>query len=212
LVLLVLGLSRMTAEASPIKHHAALAGRPGSVQVWNEFVARGPAYWARVQHPTMSSQTSQTMHEVWKQELKSADPTAYPNIQYLLWRRSLDPARFYHWHPRLGQSLESILPPLTSAPTTTTLGSTQPQQILPLPTTTSGATPTSTSPSSSSPATSPSVVTPGSVSPETVHSPTGATPYPASIPEPQTLTLAAALCASELVRRLWNGRARATKR
>jgi hypothetical protein len=192
LVVLVLGISRMAAEASPIKHHTVLAGRPGSVQLWTEFVAQGPAYWARVHHPTMSAQTSQTMHRVWRQELKSADPTAYPEIQYLLWRRSLDPARFDHWHPRLGQSLESLLP----LPTTTSGSTPQPGQLLP--TTTSA-----TSPSTSSPATSPNVV-PASVSPETVGSPSGGTPSPASIPEPETLTLAAALCASELFRRLWN--------
>src|SRR5262249_17964705 len=88
LLLLVLGLSRTTttAEASPIKHHAIATRPTRGVQVWDEFVAWGPSFWARVHPPTMSAQTSQTMHEVWKHELKSADPASYPNIQYLLWR------------------------------------------------------------------------------------------------------------------------------
>ena len=126
-LLLVAGLSRATAEASPIKHHAVSATSAGSVQAWDEFIARGPSYWARVQHPTMSDQTSQTMHQVWKHELKSADPASYPNIQYLLWRRALDPARFDHWHSGLGRALESVLPLPTM-----TLGSTsQAPQLVP---------------------------------------------------------------------------------
>jgi hypothetical protein len=196
LVLLVLGLSGMTAEASPIKRHAHLAGSPGSVRVWEEFVAKGPSYWAQVDPPEMSSQTSRAMHHLWAKEFKSADPAWYPEIQYLLWRRALDPVRFDHWHPGMGKALESLLPTLSPGPTTT-LGS-NPQTEPVGPTTTSSAT---------SPATLPNVVPTSAVSPETV-APSAGTPSPASIPEPGTLTLAMVLCASELFRRLWNGRSR----
>jgi hypothetical protein len=189
MLLLVFGLSRTTAEASPIKHHAVSARSSSGVQVWDEFVAQGPSYWARVHHPTMSAQTSQTMHQVWKQELNSADPASYPNIQYLLWRRALDPSRFDHWHPRLGHALASVLPLPTM-----TLGSTpQPQPVVPR---------------TSTLATPPHVL-PSSVLPQLVTPPSGRNPSPTSIPEPETLTLAAVLFASELFRRLWNGRSRA---
>jgi hypothetical protein len=186
LLLLVLGLSRTAAEASPIKHHAIATRTTRGVQVWDEFVARGPSDWARVHPPTMSAQTSQTMHEVWKHELKSADPASYPNIQYLLWRRALDPARFDHWHPGLGQALASVLP----LPTTTSGSTSPPQQLV-----------SKTSSSASLPN-----VLPSSILPETVTSPSGGHPSPASIPEPETLTLAAVLFAAELFRRLWNRR------
>jgi hypothetical protein len=192
---LVLGLSRMTAEASPIKHHAVSDRIAGSVQVWEEFVARGPSYWARVHAPSMSSQTSQTMHQVWRQELKSADPTAYANIQYLLWRRALDPARFDHWHPRLGHALETLLPTPSSAPTLTSGSTPQIQQLVPTTTSTSA---------------SPHVL-PASVSPETVTPHSAHDLSPASIPEPETLTLAAVVFASELFRRLRNGRSSANR-
>jgi hypothetical protein len=194
LALLVLGLSEMTAEASPIKHHAVSNKSSSGVQIWDEFIAKGPSSWARVHPPKMSAQTSQTMHEVWREEFKSADAVSYPNIQYLLWRRALDPARFDHWHPGMGKALESLLPVPSSAPTLT-LGSTPQTQPL-LPTT-------------SSTTTSPSNVLPSSVVPETVIPPSGGNPSPASIPEPDTLTLAAVLFASELLRRLSTRRSRA---
>jgi hypothetical protein len=185
----------MTAGASPMKRQAHLPGSPGSVRVWEEFVAKGPSYWAEVHPPKMSSETSRVMHHMWAKEFKSADPAAYPEIQYLLWRRALDPARFDHWHPGMGHALASLPPTPSSAPTTT-LGSTpQAQQLGP--TTTSSA---------ASPATSPSNGDPSAVAPETETSPAAGTPSPASIPEPETLTLAVVLCASEIFRRLWNRR------
>jgi hypothetical protein len=196
LSLLVLGLTGMSAEASPIKHHAASTRNASGVQIWDEFIAKGPSVWARVHPPKMSDQTSQTMHEVWRKEFKSADSTSYPNIQYLLWRRALDPPRFDHWHPGMGRALESLLAVPSSAPTTTLASTPQTQQLVP---------------ATSSSTTSPSNVLPSTVSPQTLTPPSGSIPSPVSIPEPNTLTLVAALFASELFRRISNARSRAKR-
>jgi hypothetical protein len=185
----------MTVEASPIKHHAVSTSSAGGLQVWNEFVAQGPSYWAEVHPPKLSLQTSQEMHELWNEELKSADPTSYPSIAYLLWRRALDPPRFDHWHQRLGQALQSLLAAPSSVPHASSGSTSAAQQLVPptLP-----------------PAPSPDVL-PASVAPEAVPSHAAVIPSPASIPEPETLTLAVVLFASEVCRRLRNGRWRAKR-
>jgi hypothetical protein len=64
---------------------------------------------------------------IWRQ-LRTSDPTAFPMINYLLWRRNLMPQRFDHYHPRLGPTLAQLLnqPVAPSVPQTLAVTPTTP--------------------------------------------------------------------------------------
>jgi hypothetical protein len=77
---------------------------------------------------------------IWRQ-VRLGDGSASPMIDYLLWRRSLNPQRFDFFHPRLGPSLGNHAdPPVTvsvpqnlvpTTPTTPPLIPAVPQTIEP---------------------------------------------------------------------------------
>src|SRR5262249_15542672 len=122
-------LTAETAPASPIRHrhHPHLAARSASPEfaAWNAFLAGGERHWARVRPPEITSQ----IHVLMNRGLESAHPTSNPNVEYLMWRRSLAPERFDRFHPRIGPMLQALIPAATTTPVTTP----QTQQISPPP-------------------------------------------------------------------------------
>ena len=59
-------------------------------------------------------------------------------VHYLLWKQSLDPTRFAHYHPKLAPALDKILKEAQTAPVA-------PQELNPPSTSTSGETPSTPS-------------------------------------------------------------------
>jgi hypothetical protein len=107
-----MGLAGAPAEASRIHHHVARGDR--DLLAWESFINRGPQFWSAVHAPEISASVRAAM----RRAVASVNPTSSPWVEYLLWRHNLAPARFDHWHPRLGPELERLLPPPTSQTST----------------------------------------------------------------------------------------------
>lgn len=100
---------------------------------WQRFLAGGTTLWATTRAPAFPSglvlATSNGL------------PVETPFVDYLLWRRALDPTRFDHYHPNVGPELAQLTTPtLTTATnqsagslTTPTTTNPQPQTVVPEP-------------------------------------------------------------------------------
>jgi hypothetical protein len=141
-------LGSMQAAASPIYRaqrreavEAYLAqSRSGRFHPWSAYLLGGPGLWSSVIHPRV---TPAVETAIWK-AIRSDRGEASPWIRFLLWKQSLNPARFARFHPKVALALDRIsatptqaqvLPPTTPA-TNPTSGSgdageppTQAQQI-----------------------------------------------------------------------------------
>ena len=131
-----LGLLLMTpAQASAIHSNAhwKLRTETSLGPQWQRFLAGGPSLWATTRAPAFPSglvlATSNGL------------PVETPFVDYLLWRRALDPTRFDHYHPNVGPELAQLTSStaatssnlsaesLTAPPTTNP----QPQTVVPEP-------------------------------------------------------------------------------
>jgi hypothetical protein len=124
----VLASAGATASATPIRHHhiGAEAVSARDYRGWVGYLAAGPRVWATVHDPEVTLAARQAIHRA----LQVSDPLSNPWIQYLEWRRDLDPARFDHWHPRLGPQLAQLLP-VPTTPSTSVTSVSQPQTTTP---------------------------------------------------------------------------------
>jgi hypothetical protein len=170
------------ASASPIRHHhhpASGSSNPNpALAAWQSFLHGGPMLWARVNSPQIGTQIHDLMHK----GLKASDPISNLNVDYLMWRRSLDPVRFDHFHPKVGHALQTMLTPTSTNPGSTVA----PEQIVPPTSPTTPPTPSSSTQAVSAQSTSPS---PSSSGPQdTVTPPVTRAPAAESVPEPCGLT------------------------
>ncbi len=129
--------------------HAATAKKlaltPSEVQtfeVWTKFLSAGVSTWTTTHAPAFTPAVESTIWQVLKTDTQ-AQSLANPMIQYLEWRRSLDPTRFTSYHPSLSPALAQLLtsptlptgvpqptgPQTVSNPTTST--TTSPQTVSP---------------------------------------------------------------------------------
>ena len=73
---------------------------------------------------------------MWKIVRTDPPPELSPLVENMIFKQSLDPARFDHYHPRLARALAKIeaqlISPATTTPTTS-VAPTEPQQISPEP-------------------------------------------------------------------------------
>ena len=111
---LVGAMAGASIEASPIRNRSlresgVRAASVSSGLTWPEFLKGGQALWAKTQSPRFPSDI----------HLASVNGKLVetPFVQYLLWRRSLDPARFDAHHPRISGPLAQVIRPPTT-PTT----------------------------------------------------------------------------------------------
>jgi hypothetical protein len=158
-------------EASVIHHRDKTAAEVQATPEWSKFLDGGPKVWADVVHPPV---TPAVVSEVWR-DIKTDPGGTDPMIEFLLWKQSIDPTRFAHYHPKLAPALHRIS--LARSETTTT------QAIAP--TTGSGGT---TSPSTPSTPSSP----PPTSEPQNL--------IPTPTPEPSTLLIAAGMAAWAVVK------------
>jgi hypothetical protein len=71
----------------------------------------GPSVWATVPHPPI---TPKIEAEIWK-DVRTDPGGSDLMIQYFLWKQSLDPARFAHYHPALAPALTKLKTPTTGS-------------------------------------------------------------------------------------------------
>lgn len=77
--------------------------------VWRAFLDKGPGGWGAYQSPPF---TVPTRLAVWRMlEDASWSTELDPMLEYLIWRRDLNAARFDRFHPFLGPRLGQILRP-----------------------------------------------------------------------------------------------------
>ncbi len=99
-------------------------------EAWTNFLAGGPQTWATTHAPAFTPAVRSTIWQVLKTDTE-AQSIANPMIEYLEWRRSLDPTRFTSYHPNLSPALAQLLssaslptnvppPTYTPVPETTT--------------------------------------------------------------------------------------------
>jgi len=99
-------------------------------EAWTNFLAGGPQTWATTHAPAFTPAVRSTIWQVLKTDTEAQSITN-PMIDYLLWRRSLDPTRCTSYHPNLSPALAQLLsspslrthdprPTYTPVPETTT--------------------------------------------------------------------------------------------
>ncbi len=166
LALALMTLGTTPAHASRI-HHLSYARQQAQLQQIQTFLNGGEVVWSATRPPIFPrSVLSEAATEI-----AAGNETTL--VQYLHWRRDLNPSRFDHYHPYLG--------PLLANDTKITTPS-----LLPTPTvnpTTPGTTPTSATQTTSTPT--------NTVTPAKVVSPQSTTPP--RVPEPSTTLIAIAL-------------------
>jgi hypothetical protein len=124
----LVGLSASSAGASPI--HAFRVATPDVLgPAWAQFLAGGPTLWADATPPSLPTGLILPY--------QNGALVETPFVDYLVWRRSLDPARFDQNHPKIAPALGQLIPPTTAVPGSTTIGTPpinpQPQNGVPEP-------------------------------------------------------------------------------
>jgi hypothetical protein len=107
-----------SAEAAPIISYAAVStGTTTGTSfgpAWQKFLAGGPALWAVESPPPFPSHI--------RLATDNGLIVETPFVEYLIWRRDLDPARFDHFHPIIGPILgtlpQTLVPPSVPQPPT----------------------------------------------------------------------------------------------
>ncbi|WP_422926896.1 PEP-CTERM sorting domain-containing protein [Singulisphaera sp. PoT] len=101
-----------TVQASPIRTRAnisaqsSVVGLPG-LRAWVNFLNAGQQLWSEVKSPPVTL----AVRKIMAQALSQANAASSPWVQYLTWRRDLNPTRFDFYHPFLGPQIENLPPP-----------------------------------------------------------------------------------------------------
>jgi hypothetical protein len=182
LCLLLLGMGwlfSVPAQAAPVRRYTVPAGELPVFRAWSNHLSAGPQVWSTRRPPPFTPGIQSTIWQVLRTD-SPAQALNNPMIDYLLWRRSLNPVRFDSNHSRLGPSLSQLL---TLQPPTTSPGLPPPNAV-------------------------PQV--PAPTRPQTVESPPIISPRPqeppAPIPEPSSLLVAVGILGFGVMYRRLRGR------
>jgi hypothetical protein len=160
---------RDKSSADAREHRDASPGPTGVYLEWSRYLAAGPKVWARVVHPPVTKGV-----DAWVWKDVRTDPGGDDRmVDFLLYKQSVDPPRFDHYHPNLAPILHRIALSRVSKETTQAIA----------PSTGSGG-----STSTSAPATIPTPVT---IEPQNL--------VPSPSPEPNTLLIAFGMAAWAVV-------------
>jgi hypothetical protein len=178
-------------EASVIQQTSTPLTAMNSVSDWPEFLAGGPTLWAEVAAPPIDQSVKNTIAADLDQA--AANPghihaQALSMVQYVIWRRSLDPSRFDSNHPQYVSDLERIITSSLPTPPTVTTPSTPPPPTNPT------TTPPTIPPTTPSTPTITTTQVPPSIPPEEQTIPPGT--IPPAIPEPSALIMTPVLLAA----------------
>lgn len=160
------------AEGAPVRQNALPQSEIRNLRAWSRYLAAGPQVWSTIHAPAFTPTVRNAIWQLLRTDNTQGQPQAQvltnPMIDYLLWRRSVNPVRFDQNHPNLGPTLSQLLTaPPTSAPTPIYTPS---PQTIPLPGPTETPAPIPSTPAEQ-----------------------GSTPPPAPIPEPSTVILGAGM-------------------
>jgi hypothetical protein len=116
-VLVLVVMACPGADAAPIHHRGAdllameetVAAHPVKLRAsdipvfkeWSTFLHRGPALWAEADDPPL---TPAVWSAIWH-SVRTDPGGASPMVDFLLWKQSIDPPRFAHYHPTLAPVL-----------------------------------------------------------------------------------------------------------
>jgi hypothetical protein len=121
------------AEAAAIHHaHDSSLIDPASYRTWSEYLMGGPTVWSSVAHPQLTQGIEASM---WKAIRSDPPPNTDAVVQFFLYRQSVDPARFDHYHPKVAAAIDRIkaeeATATTTSPSTTTPPTDQAQELNP---------------------------------------------------------------------------------
>jgi hypothetical protein len=173
LVAVLSGSKPGSANAAAVKKYVITPANERVFVAWTNFLTAGPQLWSEKHAPSFTPAIKSTIWQILKTDTQDQS-LANPMIDYLLWRRGLDPKRFTANHTRLSPALAQLLrDPATPA-------------SVPPPTYTPD--PQATTPPTSTP-------TPIATAPQTVSGPPLIPPSPqvapVAVPEPSTYIVAA---------------------
>jgi hypothetical protein len=95
-----------SAHAAPIhRFHELAVVDVQSHRTWPEYVLGGPSVWSSVPHPPLTAGVEQA---IWR-NIRTDPFESNPTVQFFLFRESLAPRRFDHYHPRLAIELHNIV-------------------------------------------------------------------------------------------------------
>jgi hypothetical protein len=163
------------ANGAAVKKYVITPANERVFVAWTKYLSAGPQVWSNKHAPSFTPAITSTIWQILKTDTQ-AQSLANPMIDYLLWRRGLDPKRFTANHTRLSPALAQLL----RAPSTP--AGVPPPTYTPVPqaTTTPTTTPTST---------------PIATAPQTVSDPPLIPPSPqvapVAVPEPGAYIVAA---------------------
>jgi len=132
-------LETQPAHASPIRtsHHRydEVLAEKTAARSWSTYLLAGPSVWSTSIHPRV---TPEVRTSIWH-ALGSEAPETNAWVKFLLWKQSLDSARFARFHPHVAPilnriSTSNLATQVTQNPTTTpssTTPLTQPQTLTP---------------------------------------------------------------------------------
>ena len=122
-------------QAAAAKKFILTGSEVKTFEAWTDFLAKGTQTWTRTHAPPFSPTIRSTIWQVLRTDTQ-AQSIANPMIDYLEWRRSLDPTRFTNFHPRLSPELAQLLntpslplPTGVPPPTFTPVPETAPQAL-----------------------------------------------------------------------------------
>jgi hypothetical protein len=173
IVAVLAGSAPGSADAAAVKKYVITPANERVFVAWTKYLSAGPQLWSTKHAPSFTPAITSTIWQILKTDTQGQS-LANPMIDYLLWRRGLDPKRFTANHTRLSPALAQLL----SAPSTP--AGVPPPTYTPVPqaTTTPTATPT-----------------PIATAPQTVSDPPLIPPspqvVPVAVPEPGSYIVAA---------------------
>jgi hypothetical protein len=86
-------------------HHMELTASDVTVfKEWSKYLLKGPSLWAKAEHPPV---TAAVWSAIW-QSVRTDPGASDPMVNFLLWKQSIDPPRFAHYHPTLAPALHRI--------------------------------------------------------------------------------------------------------
>jgi hypothetical protein len=111
------------ADAAAIRnHHDAESADDGLSKSWSRFLLGGPSVWATHAHPLYDFKVRVAIWNI----IKTDPGGENPMIEFLLWKQSLDPTRFDHYHPKIGPAIDKLVAPKITQSSTSTSTSTSP--------------------------------------------------------------------------------------
>jgi hypothetical protein len=107
-------------QAAATKKLVLTPSEAQTFEAWTKFLAEGIQTWSTTHAPAFTPAIESTIWQVLNTD-SAAQANSNPMIEYLEWRRSLDPTRFTSYHPNLSPALAQLLSsPSLPFPETTT--------------------------------------------------------------------------------------------